>query len=335
MNVGSLALEAPVAVDRPAVPERIARAPMHRSLRIHLCYLWRHRRLLDLADPQSFTERVQARKLFDRDPRLPRLTDKVGAKAYAADRLGEQWTVPTLWQGTALPEMPTWPAPFVVKSRHGCNQTAFVRGADEDWTTIRARSARWMKREYGIWLDEWAYRDVPRGLLVEPFVGRGGALPVDYKIYVFGGQAAYVQVHLERESAHRWLLFDRDLNPVSNDPKGDRPAFPGSIHAMIEAAEALGRDFDFVRCDFYDTDAGPRFGEFSFYPGSGLDPFDPVALDRAIGAKWGAALERDSRFGSSRKSDPRSAETQSERAVLSMNSLVSMSRNEEFDGGHE
>ena len=281
---------------RSLAPPAASRSPLTfalKTLRVHLCYVWRHHRLLDLRSPRSFTERVQARKLFDRDPRLPRLTDKIAAKAFAADQLGDQWVVPTLWHGAVLPETPLWPTPFVVKARHGCNQSAFVRTGAEDWDAVRARADEWMRKRYGIWLDEWAYEGVPRGIVVEPFVGSGGALPVDYKIYVFGGRAAYVQVHLEREEAHRWLLFDRDLNPVSNDPKGDRPAFPPSIGAMIEAAEALAADFDFLRCDFYDTDQGPRFGEFAIYPGSGLDPFDPVELDREIGAKWGAAFVND------------------------------------------
>ena len=258
---------------------------------MQLCYLWRHHRLADLDRPRSFTERVQARKLFDHDPRFARLTDKIAAKAFAADRLGADWVVPTLWEGSKLPAKPLWPAPFVVKARHGCNQNAFVRTGAEDWDAIRARADGWMASRYGIWLDEWAYADVPRGIVVEPFIGAGDALPVDYKIYVFGGRAAYVQVHLEREEAHRWLLFDRDLKPVSNDPQGDRPTFPASIAAMIDAAEALAAEFDFLRCDFYDTDQGPRFGEFAIYPGSGLDPFDPAALDWQIGAKWGEALE--------------------------------------------
>ena len=265
-------------------------APFLHRLRVRLCYGWRHRRLLHLAHPVTFTERVQHRKLFDHDPRFARLTDKIAAKAYAADRLGSDWVIPTLWQGNALPPEPVWPTPFVLKGRHGCNQSAFCRDAQVDWQQLRAASVRWMAKSYGCWLDEWAYRDVPRGLLVEPFIGSDGVLPVDYKIYVFGGRAEYVQVHLDRETAHRWLLFDRDLAPVSNDPRGDHPAFPASIGAMIAAAETLAADFDFLRCDFYDTDAGPRFGEFAVYPGSGLDPFDPVELDYAIGAKWGQVL---------------------------------------------
>jgi TupA-like ATPgrasp len=55
---------------------------------------------------------------------------------------------------------------------------------------------------------------------------------------------------------------------------------------MIEGAEALAHDIDFVRVDLYDLGGKPRFGEMSFYPGSGLDPFDPISLDAMLGRCW-------------------------------------------------
>ena len=58
---------------------------------------------------------------------------------------------------------------------------------------------------------------------------------------------------------------------------------------MIEAAETLGQGFDFVRVDFYEIDGAPRFGEMTFYPGSGLDPFDPPEIDLILGRLWAEA----------------------------------------------
>lgn len=52
---------------------------------------------------------------------------------------------------------------------------------------------------------------------------------------------------------------------------------------------ALGQGHDFVRVDFYDVPGQPLFGEYCLYPGSGLDPFDPVGLDDMLGDKWRAA----------------------------------------------
>ncbi|WP_230480879.1 ATP-grasp fold amidoligase family protein [Sphingomonas sp. Leaf21] len=254
-------------------------------IRVHLSYLWRHARILSLRRPQRFTELVQLRKLVDRDRRMPGLIDKLAVKQMVADRLGAQWVTPTLWSGMTLPDRPPCAAPFVLKSRHGCRQIRIVRDDGEDWQAIRRASARWVRRPYGRWLDEWGYRSVPRGLLIEPFIG-DGQLPIDYKLYVFHGRVAAIQVHLERETAHRWALYDRSWRRLSATRFDRDPPQPAALAEMIAGAETLAAGFDFIRIDLYDIDGTPRFGEMTFYPGSGLDPFDPSDLDRWLGRLW-------------------------------------------------
>ena len=254
--------------------------------RVRLTYWWRHRRRVDLRDPQLFTELVQHRKLYDRDARHPLLADKVAVKQWVADRLGPDWVIPTLWHGETLPDAPPWPAPFVIKARHGCRQNVFVRHGAAGWPILQRLTARWTARHYGYWLDEWLYRHIPRGLLVEPFIGTDGVLPIDYKCYAFGGRVEFVQVHLDRGHAHRWVMMDRDWRRVSAPTADPDPARPASLDRILIAAERLARDHDFVRADFYEVDGRPLFGELTFYPGSGLDRFDPVALDQTMGEHW-------------------------------------------------
>ena len=277
---------APLSNDRDARARREIR-----RARMSLIYAWRHGRMLSWDDPQTFTELVQHSKLNDRDPAMPRLADKVAVKADVAARLGSEWVIPTLFTGVALPGEPQWDQPFVVKSRHGCRQNAFVRQeiGRSAWDAIRARADRWVATTYGEWLDEWLYSQIPRGILVEPFVGEQGRLPIDYKLYVFAGRVDFVQVHLDREHRHRWVVLDRKGRAMAGARTPDVPALPASIDAMIAAAEVLGRDLPFVRADFYEIGGVPKFGELTFYPGSGLDPFDPRWLDAEMGRRWRAA----------------------------------------------
>ena len=259
-------------------------------LRINLTYLARHGRLPNLASPKTFTELVQVRKLKDRNPVFPILADKVAVKSIVSESLGSEWVTPTLWSGDELPERPLWPAPFVIKSRHGCNQFAIMQSDNEDWSKIRKTADAWASKTYGYWLDEWLYKDIPHGILVEPFIGRGKSLPIDYKFYVFNGEAVFIQVHLGRGGDHRWILLDRDWCRVSADTNDDDPKPPQSLNAMLAAAETLGSGMDFVRVDLYEPNGSPVFGEMTFYPGSGLDPFNPVGLDKVIGAEWLKAI---------------------------------------------
>ncbi|WP_234024852.1 ATP-grasp fold amidoligase family protein [Tsuneonella amylolytica] len=261
-------------------------------MRIALCYRWRHGRWPDLEGAPRFTEMVQRRKLFDRDPRQSVLMDKLAAKAEVAAALGPEWTVPTAWSGHFLPDDPPFGFPAIVKARHGCNQYRVLREppSDRAWADLQKLGAHWMSKAYGHWLDEWAYRDTPRGLLAEPLLPSESALPVDYKIYVFGGQATHVQVHLDRAADHRWVVHDRDWTQLV--AAGDTPPPPRSLLAMLDAAEALATGQDFLRVDFYEVAGRPLFGEFCLYPGSGLDPFATDWIDFELGALWHAAERR-------------------------------------------
>lgn len=253
-------------------------------LRIALTYLWRHQRFPNLTNPSLFNELVQLRKLLDRDPRMPVMADKIAIKSIVAARLGREWVIPILWSGDELPLHSPWERPVVVKSRHGCNQNAFVREGRREWRAARSASARWMRRDYGRWLDEWLYAYIPRGLLIEPLIGTGGELPIDYKIFVFGGEATHVQAHLDRARNHHWVVHDRNWRAIANDAA--TVPRPTALRAMMAAAEELAEGFDFARVDFYQPDDQPLFGEISFYPGSGLDPFNPPELDAEMGRLW-------------------------------------------------
>ncbi len=259
-------------------------------LKLAMMHFARNGYLPDLRRPRTFNELVQARKLHDRDPLLPLLADKVKVKDLIAQRLGEEWVIPTLWHGKKLPEHPQWPLPFVLKSSHACCQCAFVRSADEPWPAIRRKAHRWLRRPYGAILDEWLYSKIEPQLLIEPFIGRSGSLPVDYKFFVFGGRAEFIQVDTDREHAHKRAIFDRKWQrlPLALQFPMERRhiAQPRSLSVMIEAAEAVSRGFDFVRVDLYEVDGRPLFGELSFYPGSGLDRFRPLAFDRLFGEHW-------------------------------------------------
>ena len=251
--------------------------------RIRLTYLWRFGRLPSLDDPGLFTEWVQWRKINDRNPDHPSLMDKIAAKQRSELMLGRDWIIPTLWSGTELPNRPPVSGIAMLKARHGCNQNAIAnQPGGESWHALGGRARDWCARPYGIWLEEWAYRPVERGLLLEPFVSDTGALPVDYKIYVFGGQATHMQVHVDRGRDHRWILHDRDFRPLV--PSVERVAAPSSLRAMLEAAETLAAGEDFLRVDFYEVAGQPLFGEFCLYPGSGLDPFAEPWIDSELGA---------------------------------------------------
>ena len=59
----------------------------------------------------------------------PRLTDKIEAKKFIAERVGEEYVIPTYWSGRTLPPLRVrrqWSRPYFIKAAHGCHQDVEV-----------------------------------------------------------------------------------------------------------------------------------------------------------------------------------------------------------------
>lgn len=270
-----------------AMPSRFSLSADWARLRVKVIFFWRHGYFPNLDAPRLFTEWVQWRKLYDRDLSLAALTDKVYAKSFAAERIGSDLIIPTLWQGEQLPVSAPWPMPFIVKSNHGCKQFVVVRCA-KDWQRARRLAPKWLKSVYGQWLDEWHYGRAEQTLIVEPFIGPAVDLPRDYKVFVFGGVAHFIQVHIDRASRHRWVQYDRHWSKVSTS--SDDLDQPLRLADMLDAAEKIAGRRDHLRVDFYEVAGRLWFGETCLYPGSGLDRFNPVALDETFGRLWAGPI---------------------------------------------
>ena len=244
--------------------------------------------------PRTFTEKIQHSKLFNRDPRLPQRENKILIKDLVRERLGSEWVTPCLWKGEFLPplEQRNWPLPFVIKANNGCGWNIFVRDeSDLDWQHIESLTAEWRREPFGADLGEWLYGEIRPGLLVEPFVGELGKLPIDYKFWIFAGKVHIICVATDREKELKLAMFDPDWNrlrfTIVGTPSDPRPiSKPTSFDRMMRAAVVLAEDFPFVRVDFYEVAGVPKFGEMTFYPGSGLETFDPPDWDLRLGKLW-------------------------------------------------
>ena len=78
------------------------------------------RKKLDLNHPVTFNEKLQWLKLYNRCPEYIRLVDKVEAKKYVAEKIGEEYIIPTLgvWNDPDEIDFDNLPDQFVLKCNH-------------------------------------------------------------------------------------------------------------------------------------------------------------------------------------------------------------------------
>ena len=238
--------------------------------------------------PETFTEKINWRVVNDRRPLVGQLGDKLRMKEYAV-RVCPQLSVPrVLWAGTDVRELAgtQLPEQWVLKPNHGTMRVHIGSGRPDPAQLART-TAGWLDEPLYRDRGEWVYSRARRLLLVEQLLGQS---PADYKFLVFGGRVRLVQVDTGRSTgAHQRRLYTPGWTPLPTvEPHmALAPAMPApaALPGMTAVAEALGREFDFIRVDLYDVGGTVWFGELTPYPGGGLDPFDPH-LDRELGAWW-------------------------------------------------
>ena len=244
----------------------------------------------DLVHPRRFSEKIQHLKLSVHDPRAPELVDKVRVKSFVSNALGEQWLIPTLWHGPEVTEsvLRSVPKPAVVKANHSSAQVLFLHANSNLNEAARTANA-WLDYDHHVVHREWAYGQVRREVLIEPFIGEEQA-PDDYKFWVFDGAVRFIQLDQDRFKQHtrqfyspRWRRLDFGMNYPP--PPANAPA-PPHLEEMIHAATVLSEGFRFVRVDLYDTPERPLFGEMTFAPEAGLCRFDPPTFDLQLGESW-------------------------------------------------
>ena len=241
--------------------------------------------------PRTFSEKVNWRVLHDRRPLLAWTCDKLRMKEVAARHPTVR--VPrTLWWGEDLLELRgvDLPRRWVLKPNHRTGLVFIGEGPVDDTRLDRLRreTARWLDPAEVSHNREWAYAQARPAYLVEEFIGEG-AVPVDYKFFVFHGEPRMILVDSDRFTDHRRSIFSPDwrLLPVEvKFPSAGALPRPRHLDRMLDAARELGRDFDFIRVDLYETGDDVWFGEFTPYPGSGFSPIRPRSFDHEWGALW-------------------------------------------------
>lgn len=276
------------AVFRDALP-----AKAHVALD-HLRY---HGKLPDIQHPSTFSEKIAHRKLYDRDARIPPLVDKIAAKEQMASRFGVDFIIPTLaiFETAAEIDFAALTYPCVVKPNHASGFNVFLRERPANEGEVRRRVGRLLRYRHERASEEWAYSKIAPRLLVEPWVVESGIEGgkhglIDYKFHTFGGRVFAIQVDVDRYTNHRRSFFDPSWTPMQFELLYRKASYPipapVTLREMLRYAAEIGEGFAYVRVDLYEVGGRVKFGEATFYPGAGLEVFNPPEYDALFGALW-------------------------------------------------
>lgn len=274
--------------------KRNPRTPIDAVLRVFRRYRRVHGRPPRLFAPRRFSEKMQWRKLFDRDPLFAVMCDKLACRDLIAERLGADCLPPLLWSGDDAAAVPleSLDAPYVVKCAHGSGMNHFVDDPRTvDAAAVRARIRGWQAMNYGVRADEPGYAELRPRIVVEAMLAEAdGAPPVEYKFFLFDGRVELIMVRVNDDhDRHRNAFTRADWSPVAlrfDAPAAEPFARPAQWDRMLAIARSLGEGIDHVRVDLLVSRGRVYVGELTPYSFSGMVRSDPDSFDTELGSAW-------------------------------------------------
>lgn len=264
------------------------------KLYLQLIYRARLGKRLNLDNPETYNEKLQWLKLYDRRPEYTTMVDKYAVKDYVANIIGKEYIIPTfgVWDRVEDIDFNSLPQQFVLKVTHDSGGLVICK--DKSKLNIKKAKRKLSKallKDYYFPSREWPYKDVPHRIIAEKYMSDNGAELADFKIHNFNGIPKIILVCRDRYKKsglkedffnERWEHLDLSRpNCLHSDIV--EPA-PKELNEMLTLAKTLSKDIPFVRTDFYIIDNHVYFGEITFFPSSGFKPFEPDHWDSTLGS---------------------------------------------------
>lgn len=249
---------------------------------------------LNLDNPRTFQEKLQWLKLHDHRNEYTQMVDKVEVKRYVADKIGEEYIIPTLgvWNTPNEIDFSSLPEQFVIKCNHNSGKGMYICKDKQKMNIpkVKRALAKGLSENYFAKGREWPYKNVKRRIIAEQYLTDGNEELTDYKFYCFDGEPKYCQVIKDRQTEETIDFFDMDwnhqefvgLNPVAR-PAAVCPKRPVKYEEMQYIARQLSEEIPFVRIDLYEVNGSVYFGEITFYPAKGMGVFTPQSWDITLG----------------------------------------------------
>ena len=250
------------------------------KLYIKKLYKVRTGKNIDLKNPQTFSEKCNWLKLYDRRAEYTVMVDKYKAREFISEIVGDKYLVPLLgvWDSPEEIDFDKLPNEFVLKCNHDNGIIICKDKSSLDIEKVKKELSFRLKRDYYRKLREWPYKNVPRKIICEKFMkNTDGEELLDYKLFCFNGEVKITEVNSDRFSNNikedhfdsSWNHFELTGRPMS-EKELKKPVF---YSEMVQIAEKISKDIPFLRVDYNCWNGKLYIGEMTFFYGGSMKLF--------------------------------------------------------------
>lgn len=266
------------------------------ELYLKVYYYLRTGNHLDLDNPKRFTEKIQWLKIYyNRTPECSIMVDKYEAKNYVAQRIGQEYIIPTygVWDRFDDINFKDLPNQFVLKTTHSSGGIYICKDKNAlDVDRARKILNRSLKRDVSYRGREYHYGKVKPRIIAEKYMEDESGELKDYKFFCFDGVPRVLFYASDRyakgKGGVKFDYYDMDFNllPITSEGHGHSPIQLKKspvLEKMKELAATLSKGYPHLRVDLYNVQGHIYFGELTFHHDGGIVPFEPEEWDYKLG----------------------------------------------------
>ena len=233
---------------------------------------------LDYSNPTDINQKLMWLTRYWRHPLKTRCADKYLVRDYVKEKGLEEILTPLVgvWDKAEDIDFDSLPDRFVLKCNHGSGFNIICLDKEKlDRQETKSVLDTWLHTDYDQLLHEVHYKDIPRRIVCEEYIGKDGMAPTEYQFWCINGEPESIlacRKNLDNtyDAASYSLSWERLFDRIAEDESVglEKPAC--GIDLLVDYARKLSAPFPFVRVDFYVVGTNVYLAEMTFTPSANL-----------------------------------------------------------------
>ena len=244
---------------------------------------------LDYSNPKDINQKLMWLTRYWRHPLKTKCADKYLVREYVKEKGLEDILIPLVGVWGRADDIPfeDLPNQFVLKCNHGCGYNIICLDKRTlDWEETKKTLNAWLDTDYSEVLYEIHYKNIPRKVVCERYIGEDGMAPTEYQFWCVNGIPESILVcrkNLDHtyEAGSYSLSWERLFDRIGEDETVQFTKPACGLKPLIEYAKVLAEPFPFARVDFYVVGTTVYLAEITLTPSANiLTRYKQSFLDR-------------------------------------------------------
>lgn len=249
-------------------------------------------RELNLENPQTYTEKIQWKKIFDHNPLYTKCADKISVRDYVAEKLDTTTQDETffthwygIWDKADDIDWDSLPDKFILKTNHASGQNIIVTDKNKaNRSKITKQIDEWLHTNHYYLAAEWQYKNIKPKVFAEELLSDE---ILDYRVFCFKGEPEFIWTTRLVDHVYYSSTYDKNWKNINikwqNWYVDEEHEKPEQLDRILDIARKLSTDFDMVRVDLFNVNGKVYFSELTFTQNGGFEQNLPYEWDIKMG----------------------------------------------------